>query len=168
MNAGDMTPGSRRMTGILDIRVLGPDDAPAYRDLRIEASDDPAFASNPQLEAAMPLELLRKVLIASAQGQILGAFDDGMLLGMVGLGRSEATHACTLFGLYVTGCARRHGVGRALVRALLDRARTYADVTSVELSVDSSNDVALSLYKNEGFMVEENRRDSAVVMRLCM
>ena len=154
------------MTHILDIRELRPDDAPAYRDLRIEASTEPAFASNPRVEAAMPVELLRKVLKASAQGKILGAFDDGGLVGMVGLGRSEASPTGMLFGLYVTARARQAGVGRALVRALLDRARRDGDVTSVELLVDPSNEIAVSLYEDEGFLADDETRDSAVVMRL--
>ena len=139
----------------MDIRQLGPDDAHAYRELRIEASGDPAFASNPTVEAAISVDLLKQVLGASTPGEILGAFDNGELLGMVGLGSSEMSERGTLFGLFVTQARRSCGVGRALVRALVSKVSSEPAISSLELLVDASNTAAISLYRTEGFRAEK-------------
>ena len=49
----------------------------------------------------------------------------------------------------VVGPWRRRGVGRALLRSVLDAART-ADVAAVSLSVERAN-IAARLYRAEGF-----------------
>ncbi|MBQ9086345.1 MAG: ribosomal protein S18-alanine N-acetyltransferase [Clostridia bacterium] len=47
--------------------------------------------------------------------------------------------------------ARRAGLGRAVVRALMERARSRG-IVSVFLEVRESNEAALSLYRSEGFV----------------
>lgn len=140
---------------VLDIRELGPDDSQAYRHLRIEASADPAFASSPAVEAAISDELLKRVLDTSTNGEILGAFDGTRLLGMIGFGRNAETSSGTLFGLFVTPGHRNKGLGRALVRALIRHVTLSTTLSCLELLVDASNDVAIDLYRTEGFEMEE-------------
>jgi GNAT superfamily N-acetyltransferase len=63
----------------------------------------------------------------------------------------------------VSAGARGNGVGTALLRALIDRART-SGVEALSLSVETENP-ALRLYERVGFRVHE-RGDQAVTMRL--
>lgn len=116
--------------------------------LRIEASADPAFGSDPAVERAISVELLRQVLASSL---ILGAFEGAQLLGVVGLGESEMTATATLFGLFVTASARARGIGRVLVQAVVRRVDRDSRLEALQLYVDSGNDSAISLYEAEGF-----------------
>jgi [ribosomal protein S18]-alanine N-acetyltransferase len=69
--------------------------------------------------------------------------------------------------------ARRRGVGRALVGAVLDVARAVPGlVTAVHLEVRRGNDAALRLYEQAGFAIVGERRgyyengDDAILMRI--
>ncbi|GIF04945.1 hypothetical protein Asi03nite_24830 [Actinoplanes siamensis] len=53
--------------------------------------------------------------------------------------------------MYVDPAHRRHGVGRALLRAVADRAG-QAGAVRVELSTDKTNEQAQALYESEGFV----------------
>jgi ribosomal-protein-alanine N-acetyltransferase len=105
---------------------------------------------------------LRYYLVAEADGgEILG---DGGLLTI-----AETAQIVTVG---VLPHARRQGVGRILVRALIDEARRRrADEVLLEVRVD--NDAAQKLYESEGFSAIGTRkgyydhgRVDAVVMRL--
>ncbi|MCA9567435.1 MAG: GNAT family N-acetyltransferase [Myxococcales bacterium] len=54
--------------------------------------------------------------------------------------------------------AQRRGIGRALMRRILEEARA-AGVHRLELYVRADNDRALALYRSLGFEVESVRRD---------
>jgi ribosomal protein S18 acetylase RimI-like enzyme len=57
---------------------------------------------------------------------------------------------CWLEDLYVAPEARREGVGRKLVEAVVDRARKRG-CRRVELDVSSENPAAMALYRSLGF-----------------
>jgi [ribosomal protein S18]-alanine N-acetyltransferase len=82
----------------------------------------------------------------------LSARGDGSLIGYVGLARvgSEAE----IHTLAVDPEHQRQGVGRALLRAILDHARG----ATVFLEVRTDNDSAMRLYRSEGFDVIGIRR----------
>lgn len=60
---------------------------------------------------------------------------------------------CWLEDLYVGEAARRRGLGRALVRTAVKRARERG-CKRIELDVDERNDAALALYRACGFSLE--------------
>lgn len=76
----------------------------------------------------------------------------GFLAGRV---RRGAMH---VEGLAVEGGARRHGVGRALVRASVEYARATR-LRAVGLHVSVANLAAIALYEAEGFDVAGRLRD---------
>jgi len=82
----------------------------------------------------------------------LSAWEGGSLIGYVGLARvgSEAE----IHTLAVDPEHQRQGVGRALLRAILDHARG----ATVFLEVRTDNDSAMRLYRSEGFDVIGIRR----------
>ena len=57
---------------------------------------------------------------------------------------------CCLEDLYVEDSARRHGLGEALVRAAVDRARERG-CGRIELDVNDANEAAKALYERLGF-----------------
>lgn len=114
------------------IRKLGVNDAEAYRALMLEAygAYPQAFTSSVAERARMPLNWWEK-RIESPLDYLLGAFEGGVLAGIVGLAfepREKARHKVTLFGMYVTEAYQRKGLGHQLVEAALDAARRQPGV----------------------------------------
>ena len=67
-----------------------------------------------------------------------------------------AAEDCFLEDLFVRGDARGHGVGRALVQAVVDLANERG-CRRIELDVNEANDPALALYGSFGFDAQDDR-----------
>ena len=82
----------------------------------------------------------------------LSARDDDLLIGYAGLARVGPQ--AEVHTLAVDPTHHRRGIGRALLRAVLDRARG----ATVFLEVRTDNESAIHLYRSEGFEVIGTRR----------
>ncbi len=138
------------MPNTVTVRPLRGPDAEDYRAIRLSAlqTAPEAFGSVHALEASRPLDAHAARLASSL---VLGAYDGARIVGMVGLRRETGpkdAHKGTLWGFYVEPGSRRHGVGTALVAALLDAAR--GTVEQVTLSVVDGA-AAIALYQRLGF-----------------
>lgn len=141
------------MTG-LSIRRLGPADAAAYREIRLEGLErhPEAFGSTYADEAKLaPEDFVRRVV----EVPTFAAERDGRLLGLAGLAIESSTkrrHRGTLIRMYVRPEARGSGAADALVEAVLDHARAEG-LDSVILAVTVGNQAAGRLYDRHGFTV---------------
>ncbi len=140
----------------MPIRRLTPDNAPAYRELRLRALREhpDAFTSDWEEASTRPLEDSRQRL-ASALVPFWGAFDerDGALVGMVGLecaARAKQRHKGTVVAMYVAREAAGRGLGRELLRALMVHAKGIG-LTDLVLTVTEGNASAIRLYQEAGF-----------------
>lgn len=138
----------------MPIRRLQPDDAPAYRALRLRALREhpEAFTSSFEEDEREPPEQARTRL-AGAGTQFWGAFEDGRLCGMVGLvreARAKSRHKATVVAMYVAPEQAGRGIGRELLDALLVQARADG-LESLLLTVTEGNDPARRLYEAAGF-----------------
>ena len=142
------------------IRLLNPDDAAAWRALRLEGlrTDPDAFGqtyeeSTRQDVAAIAARFTPEALV---DVPVFGAFSaDGSLVGTCGLvraSRPKERHKATLWGMYVQAPARGTGLGERLLLAALAHARTMPGILQVHLSVVSSNEGAARLYRKHGFV----------------
>jgi len=132
------------------IRRLGPDDAAAFAELRLEglARHPDAFGSDTETESAWPLETFADRLT----GTVFGDEENGRLLGVAGffaLDGRKRCHRGVLWGMYVRDDARGRGVGAKLVEAVLTHARDHVEQVHLDVSVD--NATALALYERCGF-----------------
>ena len=143
----------------IQIRRLTPADAVSYREIRLAGlkCSPEAFGSTFETESAQPLSNFSDRLSTSA---VFGAFRGAELLGIAGFavrkGVKEA-HKGLLWGMYVRPDARKGGVGRRLVEAVIDFARQRVEL--IQLSVVSDNEPAQRLYARLGFLeygVEKN------------
>jgi RimJ/RimL family protein N-acetyltransferase len=143
------------------IRPLLAADVVAYQALRLRAlSEHPAaFTSSAEEEAARPLSWSEQRLKPDAQRPhdiFLGAWQSNLLLGIVGLQgryRIKERHNATLVGLYVAPQGSGHGLGLALVQALLAHARSLPELQQLDLTVTAGNPMAQALYERCGFSV---------------
>lgn len=137
------------------IRVLNPDDASAYRELRLRA-----LREHPEAFATSHAEALERS-VADTAGRLspgpehvtLGAFDEDRLVGMATLRRpagASVRHRATVTAMYVAPQARERGLGRALLERILEVAREWG-VSDVALAVTVGNHPARSLYASAGF-----------------
>ena len=141
------------------IRLLKPNDAVRYRDIRLEAlcSSPEAFGSTHEAESSRSLDAFAERL---RDCSVFGAFRDAELIGMAGLlirSGAKESHKGFLWGMYVQPASRKSGVGQQLVSALLDFARSRVEL--VQLSVVQSNEPARRLYARLGFVeygIEKN------------
>lgn len=86
---------------------------------------------------------------------VFGAFEEDRLIGVAGLRferRARTRHKATLFGMTVQPAYRRQGIGRVLVEAVLDHARSAPETRVVRLTVTESNGPARRLYEACGFV----------------
>jgi RimJ/RimL family protein N-acetyltransferase len=56
-----------------------------------------------------------------------------------------------IWGMYVTPAARGRGVGATILRAAVERARSWPGIAQVHLSVTETSKEATRLYASEGF-----------------
>lgn len=140
------------------IERLGPADAPAYRELMLRAyAESPeAFTATVEERAALPMDwwLQRLDDRPHADEFSLGARQGERLVGAVTLERQtrpKHRHKALLLGMYVAPEARRAGLGRQLVDALMHRARASDGLKLVTLTLTEGNAPAEALYSAFGF-----------------
>lgn len=149
------------MSGLtFHIRLLDRSEADALRTLRLQAlRDHPAFfgaAYEDEIQLSVE-DFARRM--PGPPGGILGAFvsdahGGARLVAMATLfipaGRKQR-HKGQIFGLYVEPGCRGSGVGRAVMQALIDKARTESMLNLLLLGVGLNNSAARGLYASLGF-----------------
>ena len=142
----------------MHVRTLTPEDAVAYRTLRLRglAETPAAFASSHEEEVNTPLAEIYRRLQPKATGAIFGAFSEGTLIGVVGIEResmAKLSHKAYLWGMYVSPEQRRTGVGALLLEHAMPYAWRSLGVVQVNLGVHTENASAIALYRRLGFVV---------------
>ena len=134
---------------MIDVQAIGPDDWKAWRDLRLAALQESAFAFGSQYAdwADAPEERWRERLAAPGAYQVIASID-GTPAGMAG-GFADDDEA-ELVSMWVAPTGRGKGVGNALMTAIEDWARSTG-ATTLKLSVVPGNDPAHNLYLRHGY-----------------
>jgi RimJ/RimL family protein N-acetyltransferase len=140
----------------MEIRVLLADDAAAFQELRLLALREcpTAFSSSYEEECDIPLTRVAERLAAAPDRAVFGAFEDGRLVGTVGLVRErhrKLSHKAFVWGVYVAPAFRKRGVASRLLRTALDHAAAMSGLRQVNLGVTASNLASIALYKSLGF-----------------
>jgi RimJ/RimL family protein N-acetyltransferase len=141
----------------MEIRLLNPADAPSYWALRLEALKNHPEAFLTSHEESVKRENAVEQVAGNftAEGNYtFGAFEQDALIGMVTLlqeDRMKIRHKANIFAMYVTPTKRGSGVGEALMKAAIEKARDIEEIEKVNLSVTASNEKAKRLYSKLGF-----------------
>ncbi|MFM2079238.1 MAG: hypothetical protein RJA49_3128 [Actinomycetota bacterium] len=148
----------------IEVRRVRADEWAAFRAVRLAALlDSPsAFSSTYALESASPDEEWQRRATIGAAGDeraLFLAWRDEQPVGVVGGGRVDEEHA-ELVSMWVAPDARRDGVARQLVTALLGWAADSGR-RRVELWVTQGNDPAQRCYESMGFAVVDGHQPLA-------
>jgi len=141
----------------LTVRRLTPADGARLAPLRLAAlADAPhAFLSSPEDDMANSPEFVSEMLGDPDQAVFAAVTDGDALAGMAGIYRDRHTkrrHEAHIWGVWVAPEIRSRGVGRGLVVAAIDFARSLAGVTHVVTSATERATEAIALYHSLGFV----------------
>ncbi len=137
------------------IRRLGPRDAAAFREIRLQALQDhpTAFGADHASDAQLPLAAFAQRLQDTAVFAGFADANEVRMLGTAGLFRAnspKSRHIATLWGVYLRPEARGIGLARPLIDAVT--AEAAKDCRSLRLSVQADNAAAIRLYQAAGFV----------------
>lgn len=149
------------------LRSAAPGDAAALKAMgEVLLAETPFFHRLPSERASSVAEMegvIRSVLAAPGCAMI-NAWHGTRPVGeciLVAGQLSRIRHAATV-GIGVLAAYQGIGIGKAMMRAVMDRARS-AGVTRLELTVMVTNAAAIGFYEGLGFQVEGRKRGSVVV-----
>jgi ribosomal protein S18 acetylase RimI-like enzyme len=142
----------------MEIRLLDSGDAEIYRKIRLMSLMDysEAFLTTYEIEKEKPIEQIHRNLKISDHRFTLGAFSNNRLTGIVTFVREtnpKISHKGNVYAMYVLPEHRGKGIGKALIKELITRAKACDGLEQINLTVISNNNSAKRIYEEIGFVV---------------
>jgi len=142
---------------MITLRQLTKEDAANYRRVRLLGLQESpiAFSSSYAREEKIGLDDFAQRLEPTPVHWVVGAFAGQELVGVIGFmreGGDKTQHKGFIWGVYVIPTSRGSGVGRALLEETLSRLDALHGLRSVRLAVATSNEIAIRLYEELGFI----------------
>ena len=140
----------------MEVQFLTPEHAAERLRLRVEALElnPEAFSASLEQYRSLNPEDVKKRLWSEEDAFVVGGFQDSHLVAMAGFYREQgpkSRHKGRVWGVYVTPGARRAGIGRTVMQALLHRINAIDGLDQVLLSVAATQVPAIRLYRSLGF-----------------
>lgn len=152
----------------LIIRPVTLDDAEAFFALRLEA-----LQTNPEAFGASYEDTLQnwtaesytaaRVPSEDSDNVIFCAEKAGEFVGMMGFVREKSAktkHTGFIWGVFAKPSLRGQGIGKKLLNAIIDHARSCENLSMITLSVVTENQAAIALYEKMGFTIWGTQNDA--------
>ena len=144
----------------MEVRKLTEADANAFWNFRLRA-----LRENPESFGASYEEILERGIAGGTQQGLrrnefasdsatFGAFEGGTLVGITGFRREpeiKRQHKGVIWGMYVPQDMRGKGIGKALLQAAIEYAKTLPGLEQINLSVVLTSKEARHLFIDQGF-----------------
>lgn len=143
---------------MIHIRAYKTEDIPALNRILNQASTSRFTAAVPFVSVRQSSEFFAG--LPPTTHMLVACDDEGEIVGGADLrvnAHPRCAHTASL-GIMVAEEVRRRGVGRALMKALLDLADNWLNISRVSLVVYANNLAAIPLYQQLGFAVEARLR----------
>jgi ribosomal protein S18 acetylase RimI-like enzyme len=143
----------------LSFRILTPDDAEKYRELRLAAltHDPQSFLATLEFEQQHSTEFFQRELAGAASHPCFGyhgVWHGDELLGYAQIETSylpKQRHIAFLYNVYIAHTARRQGLAKKLTAEIFSRLQQETAVELVYVAYNSSNTGARDFYHSLGF-----------------
>lgn len=140
------------------IRRLQASDASEFQSLRLRGllESPTAFGSSYEEEFERTIPAIAATLAEGSGRNMLGAFSENVLVGIVGVGRETALkeqHRGFIRSMYVAPEARGKGIGKALMNEAVCFAKAMPGLRQISLAVTAGNVAAIATYERFGFKV---------------
>lgn len=146
---------------MVTIRELTFKDAAAFQALRRRAAElnEDGFASAMDTWTEEPVTAVADMLRNESESLhdfILGAFVEGMLIGVIGFFRPTQptiSHTGHVWGMFVAPEWRGQGVAGKLLDAIIQQARHMSGLSQLKLTTINRYKAPLALYRSRGFRI---------------
>ncbi len=153
------------------IRQLTEADAEIFRSFRLLSLREAphAFTNSFEEYSQQTLEATARRFRDQVAGRVdfmLGAFEDGLLIGSVGFYRETALklrHKGYIVSMYVAPEYRSRGFARALLVEAIGRVKSLPDLKQLLLGVVETQTTAKRLYESLGFTVYGREPDAVKI-----
>ena len=144
----------------MKIRTLNKtEDLVAFRAIRIEGVHDApeSFRASSEEMENKTTEDFENQLSGNIRGDFfVGAFIEDSLIAVAGLYHEhykKLAHKGEIGSVYVKPQYRNRGIAKMLLSEIFETAKNAGDIKHINLSVSTSNEPAIKLYKSLGFVV---------------
>ncbi|NEW06664.1 GNAT family N-acetyltransferase [Paenibacillus sp. SYP-B3998] len=155
---------------MIQVRIVEFTDLEAFWQLRLEALRTTPEAFSASYEENIPLtmsEVEKRFHYTECDTYIIGAFtEENQLVGLMGFRREQRIklkHKGTIWGVYVTPTFRGKGIAKQLLAEILRRGKQLDGLKKINLSVVSTNQNAVELYRKLGFETYGTEKNALVV-----
>jgi ribosomal protein S18 acetylase RimI-like enzyme len=140
------------------IRKLTKHDAEDYRNIRLEAlyNNPDSFGTMYSEEVIKTIDDFKNKIPVDNNNFILGYFIDKELIGIVAFhqeSRIKVRHKAYIRSMYVKQQYRRKGIGKFLMKELIERVKAIDEIEILLVDVIKNNISAQYLYLSLGFQI---------------
>lgn len=140
------------------IRKLTKNDAEDYRNIRLEAlyNNPDSFGTMYSEEVIKTIDDFKNRIPVDNNNFILSYFIDKELIGIVAFhqeSRIKVRHKAYIRSMYVKQEYRRKGIGKSLMKELIERAKAIDEIEILLVDVVKNNISAQHLYLSLGFQI---------------
>ena len=144
------------MNTIYTVRAIGRDDLDAWWQLRLKSLHDhsDAFGSDYESSRQAGPRYAERGYFTAGSSRLFAAFTAGGELVAQAATFAESgkrSHIAQVVSVYTHPDHRGHGLASRLVQACIDHLQSFADITSIRISVNADNAAALHTYRKLGF-----------------